>query len=61
MTSRLHTLASVGKVVRKLRGETGLRPFAAKAGVGYLTVFRLERGRDVQLSAWLKLASAYKL
>jgi len=37
----------------------GLRDFAAQSGVDYTMVLRLERGHDIRLSSFLKLARTH--
>lgn len=48
----------LGKAIRAYRQELNLslREFAERAGVDYTMVLRLEHGRDVRASAYLKIA-----
>ena len=50
--------AKLGRQVRnsRQRMEMSLREFAMAAGVDYTMVLRLEQGRDVRASAYLKIA-----
>ncbi len=51
----------LGKLIRAHRQKLGLglRTFASQAGTDYTTLLRLERGSDVRLSAFLKLARTH--
>lgn len=48
----------LGRAIRSYRKDLklSLREFAEKAGVDYTMVLRLEHGRDVRASAYLKIA-----
>ena len=45
----------MGRLVRFGRGKRSMRQFAQDAGVGFWTVFRLERGQDVRLADALRI------
>jgi transcriptional regulator with XRE-family HTH domain len=49
----------LGRAIRTYRESLGLslRDFAERAGVDYTMVLRLEHGRDVRASAYLKIAA----
>lgn len=49
----------LGSAIRAYREAMGLslRQFATHAGVDYTMVLRLEHGRDVRASAYLKIAA----
>lgn len=51
----------LGANIKKHRLELGmgLRDFAAAAGTDYTMVLRLERGHDIRLSSFLKLARTH--
>lgn len=54
-------LVALGRKIRTHRQDLGLslREFASLAGVSYTTVFRLEKGQEIELSAYLKLDETY--
>lgn len=56
-------LKKLGKAVKDHRELLGLslREFATFAAVSYQTLYRLERGREIELSAFLKLAKTYDI
>ena len=51
----------LGKLIKKHRDALGLslRAFAEQADVDHCTVYALERGDDVRLSVFLKLAKTH--
>lgn len=58
-----HPNLKLGKQMKRVRVSLGLglREFANKAGVDHVMVWRLEKGMEVSLSSWAKLARAYRM
>lgn len=58
--SELRKLGKAVKAHRELLGLS-LREFALFACVSYQTLYRLEEGKEIELSAFLKLAKTYDI